>query len=89
MKTSCERPYRILLATAGAVRQLPEQATERHVRRLATELAHAVFDLDARMRAGLDAPRTWQVVSPRAEAHQGHDPSDARAPDNHSSPRND
>ncbi|WP_277675690.1 hypothetical protein [Saccharopolyspora rectivirgula] len=84
MKTSCERPYRSMIATAGAVRQLPEEATEWHVRRLATELAHAVFDLDGRMRAGLDAPRTWQVVAPGIDAHQAHDPSGDRAPDDRS-----
>lgn len=81
MKTSCERPYRSMIATAGAVRQLPEEATEWHVRRLANELADAVVDLDARMRAGLNVPSAWQVVAPGADAHQAHDPSDARAPD--------
>ncbi|GAA4884522.1 hypothetical protein GCM10023222_48630 [Saccharopolyspora cebuensis] len=81
MKTRCERPYRSMIATAGAVRHLPEDATEWHVRRLATDLAHAVIDLDARMRAGLVAPRAWQVAAPAPDAYEAHNPPGACAPE--------
>jgi hypothetical protein len=70
MKTRCEHPYRSMITAAGAMRRLPENATEWQVRRLASDLAHAVFDLDARMRAGLVAPRAWQVTAPGPDAHQ-------------------
>lgn len=70
MKTRCERPYRDMIATAAAVRRLPEHASEWHVRRLAAELAHAVRDLDARMCAGLIPPRAWQSGEQAREPHE-------------------
>ncbi len=67
MKTSCERPYQTVIATAGALRRHSETASDWHIRRLATELAHAVADLDARMRAGLEPPRVWKISRHRRE----------------------
>lgn len=67
MKTTCERPYQTVITAAGVLRRLPEEASEWHVRRLAAELANAVADLDARMRAGLDPPRVWTISRHRRE----------------------
>ncbi|GAA5120963.1 hypothetical protein [Haloechinothrix salitolerans] len=64
MKTDCERPYRNMITSAGAARHMHLEAPAWHVRQLATELANAVFDLDARMRAGLTPPRAWTPTAP-------------------------
>ncbi|GGM80910.1 hypothetical protein GCM10012275_59430 [Longimycelium tulufanense] len=74
MKTGCERPYQSMIAAAGAVRRLPEDTSTWHVRQLATEQAHAVFSLDARMRAGLTPPRVWE---PTAHANDPHEVSES------------
>ncbi|NKQ57325.1 hypothetical protein HFP15_31110 [Amycolatopsis sp. K13G38] len=60
MKTHCEQPYQAMISTASAVRRLSEDTSTWHVRRLATDLAGAVCDLDGRMRAVLELPRAWQ-----------------------------
>ncbi|MBA0127283.1 hypothetical protein H0B56_17165 [Haloechinothrix sp. YIM 98757] len=70
-----------MIATAGTVRRLPEEATEWHVRRLATELARAVFDLDARMRAGLAPPRAWQHAAPTEQTHAASKSQDTEYPE--------
>lgn len=67
MKTSCERPYQTMISTAGTLRRHSETASDWHIRRLATELAHAVADLDARMRAGLNPPYAWKIAHNRRE----------------------
>lgn len=60
MKSHCERPYRATISMAGTIRQISDTTTEWHIRRLAADLARAVFDLDARMRAGLLPPCSWR-----------------------------
>jgi hypothetical protein len=74
MQSHCEHPYRAVISMAGAVRQSSDDATEWHLRRLAAGLARAVFDLDARMRAGLMPPSAWCPPSeyPDTSAKQAH-----------------
>lgn len=69
MKTGCERPYQRMIAAAAALRHLRGESPARHVRHLATELANAVLDVDARMRAGLDPPRAWTPTTPARGQH--------------------
>lgn len=64
MKTHCERPYQSMITAAATLRHLPHNALDRHMRRLATELANAVHDLDTRLRAGLTPPRAWHPAMP-------------------------
>lgn len=64
MKTHCERPYQAMVTAAATLHNLPQDALDRHVRRLAIELADAVRDLDSRLRAGLTPPRPWQPAMP-------------------------
>lgn len=61
MKTTAERPYRTMMSIAATVSQLPANTSARHLRALATELAAAVRDLDARLRAGLARPQAWDL----------------------------
>lgn len=63
MQSHCEHPYRAVISMAGAIRQSSDDTTEWQLRRLATDLARAVFDLDARMRAGLTPPSAWRPTS--------------------------
>ncbi len=74
MQTHCEHPYRTVISMAGAVRQSSDDTTEWQLRRLAADLARAVFDLDARMRAGLTSPSAWRppFEYPDASAEQAH-----------------
>lgn len=64
MKTRCERPYQAMITAAATLHNLPQDALDRHVRGLAIELADAVRDLDARLRAGLAPPRAWRPAMP-------------------------
>lgn len=83
MKTHCEQPYQAMISTAGAVHRLPEDASTWHLRRLATDLAGAVCDLDGRMRAGLGPPRAWQ---PTADTDNATDAASAEEADGGTAP---
>lgn len=63
MKTSTQHPYDAMMTTAAVLARLPVEAPPQHVRVLAVELATAVRDLDARMRAGLTPPVAWSPPS--------------------------
>lgn len=59
MQGHCERSYRTMITLSRAVHQLPTETTEWQLRQLSTDLADAVLDLDARLRAGLSPPEAW------------------------------
>lgn len=64
MKTDSEGPYRVAITAATTLRHPPHEFTDRHLRALAHELAEAVTDLDARLRAGLPLPTAWHPAEP-------------------------
>lgn len=74
MQTLCEHPYRVVISMAGAVRQSSDDTAEWQLRRLAADLARAVFDLDARMRAGLTPSSAWRppFEYPDMSSEQAH-----------------
>lgn len=71
MKTTVESAYRTMMSAAATLGQRPEGTTERQLSELAMELATAVRDLDAGMRAGLTPPQAWQTIHNPADATHG------------------